>query len=226
MVSDAAVHAQMTYDAVDRAAHQAGLIVMGACSPRQQDPKGGTGTLILLGAGPAFWPVFTGSPESQDQRPNPVDRWSKRIIGAIAVDLGANTSFPSDGPPFAPFIQWALATGRFHTSPVGMMVHDTVGLMISIRGALMFDAAFPLPAVTQGSPCAACDAPCVAACPVGALSISNGYDVDACRAFLNGADGHSCMSRGCAARRACPVSAGAERQDAQSAFHMKAFNPS
>ena len=33
------------------------------------------------------------------------------------------------------------------------------------------------------------------------------------------------MDNGCRARRACPLSAGADREPAQSAHHMKAFHP-
>ena len=49
----------------------------------------GTRTLLLLGpAEPGFWAHLTSAPE-WDGAPDPVDRWSRRVIGRIACDLGA-----------------------------------------------------------------------------------------------------------------------------------------
>jgi hypothetical protein len=59
---------------------------------------------------------------------------------------------------------------------------------------------------------------------VEALSPDN-YDVERCKAHLNTEDRANCMDQGCAARRVCPISQTYGRQAAQSAFHMKAFNP-
>lgn len=211
---------------IETLAGERGLIVMGAFHPRQvYGPDHQTGTLILLGAGAQFWPVFSNSPEYRDGRPHSVDRWSERVVSAFALQMGVSCSFPFGGPPYEPFIDWALKSGRCWQSPVGMLVHDTVGLMVSFRGALHFDEELLLPATTTPSPCLTCEAPCTTACPVEALSAKGDYDLDACHGFLSSEQGHDCMSRGCAARRACPVSAGAARTDAQSALHMKAFHP-
>ena len=180
-------------------------------------------TLVLLGAGPGFWPVFTASPEHADGAPDPIDRWSRRVIGGLAP--GARAVFPFDGPPYAPFLAWARASGAAWDSPVGMLVHDRAGLMISYRGALRFEGELPLPPRPASAPCTACAAPCTTACPVDALSAARGYDVAACHAFLDTAEGQDCLTRGCRARRACPVSESFGRDPAQSAFHMKAFHP-
>lgn len=41
----------------------------------------GTRTLLMLGpAEPGFWPHLTTQPEWQDRQPDPVDRWSRRVI--------------------------------------------------------------------------------------------------------------------------------------------------
>jgi len=213
----------MSYAAVEQAARAAGLIVMGAAA---HDPDGEVGTLILLGTGPQFWTAFSTSAEATDGAAHPVDRWSKRVIGGIARDLGAACSFPSDGPPYAPFIAWAMATGRFAQSPVGMMVHDRVGMMISLRGALLVTETLALPAPPRFDPCTSCAAPCASACPVRALSAAAPYDVPACHDFLDGDGAKSCMVDGCLARRACPLSRGAGRRSEQSALHMRSFHPS
>lgn len=210
----------MTLDRIAALADPSGLFVMGTTTLED-----GTG-LALIGAGVGLWPIFTASPEYGDGQADPLDRWSKRVIGALAAEVGADTAYPSDGPPYLPFIAWALKTGRFFQSPTGMMVHDIAGLMISIRGALLFDAPIASRTRTQTSPCDSCrDRPCISACPVGALSAEHAYDVPQCKGFLDTAEGADCLAQGCRVRRACPVSEQFGRTPAQSAFHMKAFHP-
>ena len=180
-------------------------------------------TVILVGAGPGMWPIFTASPECKDAAPDPLDRWSKRVLGALAADLDGSAQFPSDGPPYLPFIAWATATGRFWQSPTGMLIHDTAGLMISIRGALRLPAQQIL-AVEATNPCDTCaEKPCLGACPVDALSADHAYDVPACKAHITAPEGADCLNLGCRVRRACPVSQRFGRDPAQSAFHMRAF---
>ena len=202
----------MTLTEIHEAVAPHGLMVMGS-----------DGVRVLIGTDANWWNIFVTSPEFNDAQKDPVDRWSKRILGALAIQIRAEASFPSDGPPYAPFITWALATGRFWQSPTGMMIHDTAGLMISIRGALTL----PQPTTAQAigpSPCDTCeDRPCISACPVNALSATAPYDVPACKAYLDTSGGEACMTLGCHVRRACPVSQRFARPDAQSAFHMKAF---
>ncbi|MBI1415624.1 MAG: ferredoxin [Limimaricola sp.] len=183
----------------------------------------GTRSLLLLGpAEPAFWPRFQSSPEAADGAPNPLDRWSMRVIGALAQAHGGTALFPFGGPPWHPFYSWALASGRAHASPIGLLVHVEAGLFVSYRGAIALPRDIDLPPPLP-SPCPTCAAPCRTACPVGAFDA--GYDVAACHGFLATPAGDTCMTQGCAARRACPVGAG-RRDPAQSAFHMRAFHPS
>lgn len=185
----------------------------------------GGDTVILLGPHePGFWAIFSTSPEYLDGAPDPLDRWSKRVIGTLADAWGGVAVFPSDGPPYPPFLAWARDSGRAWAAPVGMLVHDRAGLMVSYRGAVRVAGRLPLPA-TGNTPCKTCaDTPCRSACPVNALS-ATAYDTDTCHAFLRTDAGQDCMTQGCAARRACPVSATYGRLAAQSAFHMKAFHP-
>jgi len=184
--------------------------------------------IVLLGPGFRFWEVFTASHEYTDERPHPLDRWSQRVISNLADSLGASALFPFGGPPFRPFPDWALNSGRFWSSPGRLLVHDQTGLMVSFRGALGFsevvsetDAKNPhdLPE----KPCTTCKGqPCLTACPVDALT-ETGYDIARCKSFLQSDAGRDCMERGCAVRRACPISKGALRYPEQSAFHMRAF---
>jgi hypothetical protein len=208
----------MTFDEIEQSAADVGLIVMGAVP--------NDGTLVLLGTGAAFWPIFVGSSERRDGQPDPIDRWSRRIVDGLASHLDANAVYPFGGPPYEPFISWALASGRAYQSPVGMLVHDAVGMMVSFRGALRFSESLIVPAANASNPCQTCaDQPCTTACPVGALSAAHSYDIDACHAYLDTQAGQDCMVNGCVARRRCPVSQLARRNSVQSNLHMKAFHP-
>jgi len=179
-------------------------------------------TLVLIGPQGRWWQSFVTSDEWRDNQPHPVDRWSKRILNTIATDLGGSALFPSDGPPYPPFVNWAKATGRMWQSPVGMLVHARAGLWVSFRGALALP--FPLDLPVAANPCNQCPGqPCRTACPVGALA-PTGYDTAACHSFLDTGPGTDCMSQGCAARRACPAGQSHARSPAQSAYHMRQFH--
>ncbi|MDD7971621.1 ferredoxin [Roseinatronobacter sp. HJB301] len=197
---------------------------MGAVQRDQAALPDGVQTLVLLGPyEPGFWPEFTASPEYMDRAPDPMDRWSRRIIDALAQELGASAIYPFGTQPPHPFYTWALATGRIWSSPVQFLVHDTAGLWASFRGALGFSDRVDVPAA-PAPPCTDCARPCATACPVGALT-PQGYNVPACHAFLDSAAGQRCMTGGCAVRAACPVSRAFGRQSEQSAFHMRQFHP-
>lgn len=182
----------------------------------------GTRTLLMLGPKePGFWPHLTSQPE-WDGAPDPVDRWSRRVIGRIACDLRAKALFPFGGPPYHPFYPWALRTGRVWDSPVRLLVHAGQGLLVSFRGALALKEAVDLPLRAE-KPCEACAAPCLTRCPAGAITAA-GYDVPVCHAFLDRPEGAECLTGGCLVRRACPVSQSYARLPEQSAYHMGQFH--
>jgi len=200
-----------------------GLDVYGAFHP-DMDDFSQAASLVLLGPAADFWRVFTASDIYQDNRPDPIDRWSENVISKIAQALGARPIFPFGGPPYAPFLQWARASGQAWNSPVGMLVHNRTGLMVSYRGALAFDKKLTLPNQAFHNPCETCTTkPCLSACPVGALSDAGAYDVPACYSYMDSDAGKTCLTEGCLVRRACPASVGAGRLAEQSALHMRAF---
>ncbi|MGX9353059.1 ferredoxin [Shimia sp. W99] len=214
----------MTYALIEKAAQAKHLEILGGFHPAPDDEHlSGFGTLLMFGPRePGFWQAFTTQSEYLDGTPNPVDRWSSRVITSLAVAFNAQPFFPYGGPPYQPFFQWALRTGRCHSSPISLLVHDTAGLFASFRGALAFQQMLDLPAPLP-NPCTTCTAqPCRTSCPVDAFT-GGAYHVDACRAYLTQNRQGSCMSQGCAARRACPVSQSYGRVEAQSALHMQAF---
>ena len=212
---------QVTLASIEALAARHFLAVLGGfgCADDAGLPKG-TRSLILLGPKePGYWRHVTSQPEWGG--PDPVDRWSRRVIGGMACDLGAKALFPFGGPPYHPFYQWALRTGRIWDSPVRLLVQAEQGLLVSFRGALALKEVVEVPAAAR--PCDGCAAPCLTACPAGALG-GTGYDVPACHAFLDQPEGADCLNSGCAVRRACPVSQGYARLPEHSAYHMGTFH--
>jgi len=180
-----------------------GLTHLGHCPLEPSDalPHEG-GTLVLLGPDePDFWPLFAASPEYTDGQPDPMDRWSRRVIDALATDAGGVAYYPFGDAPYRPFYTWALRSGQAWSSPIAFLVHATRGLFVSYRGAVWVPETMPVTPAPK--PCDTCAAPCATACPVDAFA--DGYDVDACRNYLRTPAGEDCVTKGCAARRACPV---------------------
>lgn len=213
----------MTYDEIEALGHAEHLRILGGLAVEDAGDfdLADMQTLLLLGPDePNFWPAFQASEEYHLPQ-DPLDSWSKRVIGTLAKRLSGRAIFPSDGPPYPPFFRWALATGRSHSSPVNLLVHDHAGLMVSFRGVLALPMRLDLPP-NPASPCQSCATrPCVGRCPVGALTPA-GYDVARCKTYLRTKEGQDCM-QGCAVRRACPQSQSFGRLPEQSAFHMAAF---
>ncbi len=213
---------------IANAIERAGLVARGGFALDESDRKAGlTGVeaIVLVGAaGAQGWSAFADSPEVRDGDVHPLDRWSRRVIGALAADLGASAFFPFGGPPHWPFQRWAMRAETVHVSPLGLLIHCDYGLWHSYRGALGFAQPIAVPARTpRASPCETCpERPCLGACPVGAFA-PGGYDVDACAAHLRDEAGRACMDGGCLARRACPVGADYTHGPAQARFHMRAF---
>lgn len=208
---------QVTYASINEKLKRSGLILRGGFTQEDQ-------TTLLIGPNePSFWDYFRNSPEYKDTLPDPMDRWSKRVIGAIASDLNSKAVYPSDGPPYAPFYTWAVLSKKAFVSPLKLLVHEDVGLMISYRGALVLDQAIKLPVSSEKSPCEACSKPCISACPADAFSIV-AYDTDACKSFLCSNTGQdTCLQKGCSVRLSCPLSPKNSRHADQTKFHMKAF---
>ncbi len=199
--------------------------MLGGFHPNEDDKTPDTcKTLLLLGPAKNFWPHFKNAPEAKDEQKDPIDRWSIRTITAIADGLDATAVFPFGGPPYQPFYSWALRTGQIWSSPVMLAVHNTHGLFVSFRGALLLPYKIDLPEPPKQAPCDTCEKPCLTACPINALT-GEGYDLDPCHSFLDTKEGADCMTSGCAVRRACPIG-NTLRSPAQSAYHMSVFHKS
>ncbi|WP_420962813.1 hypothetical protein [Brucella sp. IR073] len=180
---------------------------------------------VLVGhAGSSIWPHFSRWHANEGWgRADPLDDWSKQVLGEAARRLGARAVFPSD-KPWLPFQQWAKRAEGLKPSPLGLLIHPAYGLWHAYRGALLFDGAIDFPARGESEhPCDQCMAkPCLAACPVEAFD-GAGYAVERCRDYLVTEAGKTCRDGGCLARLACPVGREYAYTPAQQQFHMAAF---
>ncbi len=214
----------VTLEAIEAGASAEYLTVLGgfACEADEPGLPAGTRTVLLLGPKePGYWAHLTAQPE-WDGAADPVDRWSRRVIGRLACDFGGKALFPFGGPPYHPFYRWALRTGRIWDSPVRLLVQAEQGLMVSFRGALALREVVTLPPPLP-RPCETCARPCLTACPAGVLGV-DGYDVPGCHRYLDSAAGADCREMGCAVRRACPLSQTYARLPEHSAYHMGQFH--
>ena len=215
-------------DAVFSAIGRTGLVARGAFRLRADEQSGALAhiqTIALAGmAGRDGWNAFATSAEARAGAGHPLDRWSRRVIEALARDLGATALFPFGGPPFWPFQQWARRAEPVHPSPIGVLIHPRYGLWHSYRGALGFREALDVPELDPApSPCDSChERWCLNTCPVAAFS-AGGYDVGACASYLEDPTGADCMRAACRARRACPVGAEHVYGAVQASFIMRAF---
>ena len=195
-----------------------GLQVVGIRDGPVADGLPYDGQVILPGPHePGFWSAFQTSPEATGDTPDPLDRWSRRIIDSLAAACGGTAVHPFGGPPFPTF---ATRSGATWPSPIGLLIHANVGLWVSFRGAILIRTPARHAVSTHKRPCDTCPARCTTACPIDAFS--NGNDIAACKTRINGPARADCITRGCPARRICPVGADL-RLPAQAAFHMEAF---
>jgi ferredoxin len=216
-----------TYEHLRQKLAVVGLVARGGFHPQPADAlpeiKGRpVQTLVLLGfTGTQGWPIFANSAEFRDGCANPLDRWSMRVIDALADELGGRAFYPSDGPPWWPFQRWARRALALHVSPLGVLIDPTFGLWHSYRGALALPIDIEVPvSVPWPDPCSSCESKhCLNSCPVGAVQ-PGAYDVDSCRSHVRTTD--TCRA-GCQARRACPVGAEHAYASAQANFYMRAF---
>lgn len=199
----------------------------GEAAPTLSDGRTAASVVLIGNIGSSLWPAFSRWRNNQPDGggSDPLDTWSKEVIGPIAVIAKAAAWFPSD-PPWQPFQQWAMRAEGLKASPLGILIHPAYGLWHGYRGALGF--AVPVedePAPHGAHPCDACpDQPCLTTCPVAAVH-EHAFDVPACRSHLRTPQGQGgCMARGCLARAACPVGAEYRYEDTQLRFHMAALS--
>ncbi|RWN33938.1 MAG: 4Fe-4S dicluster domain-containing protein [Mesorhizobium sp.] len=208
-----------------------GLILRGGfVFPDDEDAPHGTSgaparSVLLVGqAGAAPWPHFLRWRENQPRTiADPLDNWSRQVIGAVANEFQARAVSPSD-KPYLPFQQWAMRAEGLKPSPLGILVHPQYGLWHAYRGALLFEDELPIQA-GEAAPhlCDSCvEKPCLKSCPVDAYS-EQGFAYQSCLAHVREAGGSPCRSGGCLDRNSCPYGTEYRYPPEVQAFHMASF---
>jgi hypothetical protein len=247
-----------------------GLNVLLPLSPAAFDPAaaplgladllaGAAGALIVGSGGPAFFGLFERAPEAADGAPNPLDRYTARVVARAAREAldplaiahavrfpfdqtpdgkgggphplpsrslprrsppGQARLHPGDAQPLIPFQRIGRAAGLGGPGPLGLQIHPRFGPWWAYRALIVLDRPLP-PAPPPGDGCAGCDAPCVAACPAGAVG-RGGFDVAACHGRRLVA---APCRLSCDARIACVRGPEHRYRDVELAFHMRASMP-
>jgi len=206
-----------------------GRFVIAADETAARPELAGRQAMLFGNAGGAMWQAFRRAPEFADGLPNPMNRWTERIVGE-ALDDPEEALFPF-GEAIWPFQRWAKRALGIEASPLGLLIHPEWGLWFALRCAVVLpETEASIQAVEKRiHPCDTChEKPCLSACPVSAFSLS-GYDVAACRSWIGStpsrgdSGGRDCLRSGCGARDACPVGRGWRYGGDQIRFHMAAF---
>jgi hypothetical protein len=189
---------------------------------------GARAALIVGSGGPAFFDGFEAAGvEAADGGPNPLDRYTRRVVEAIAMatlgplGVGHAVFFPFAGAtPVIPFQRLGRAAGVGPPGPLGLQIHPVYGPWWAYRALIVIDSALST-GPSLGDVCAGCPAPCVAACPGAAVSLA-GFSIPACHAHRLRAV--PCRLS-CAARIACVRGPEHRYRDEALAFHMAASMP-
>ncbi|MDJ0614203.1 MAG: ferredoxin [Rhizobiaceae bacterium] len=188
--------------------------------------------IVIGNAGPEMWRVFSVSAEFGDGLPNPMNRWTRRVLEEAALNFCDFCIFPFD-EPYWPFQRFLSSASHIGQSPLGLYIHPEFGLWHALRGVLVFEdrqrfdslfntKGFDVKELIQ-HPCDTCaDKPCLSACPVGAFN-GTALDVKSCFEHLDADHDPKCMTLGCRARHACPVGNEYRYDAEQIRFHMRSY---
>lgn len=140
-----------------------------------------------------------------DPAPGPGRRWI--FCGALEAEaLGVGLDFRV----------LAAAAGLGWRGRLGLLMHPEAGPWIGLRAACL--TVEPLAAggeLAGPGPCGGCPAPCVAACPAGAITAA-GWQVGPCARHQQASTG---CQPGCLSRSACPAGAAHRYDPLQAAYH-------
>lgn len=172
-------------------------------------PLGRYSRLVLIGnGGTNMWDVLRRSTTGPwIDRADPVDDFSKAVtrqfVEKYLLDADSHLFYP--GPSSVSLIQLGALANWSHSSPLGLGIHPRYGLWFAYRAAFLTTAELALRTEAAAAhPCEACvEKPCVSACPVGAVSATDLFDVSTCYGHRLQPESN-CASQ-CFARAACPV---------------------
>lgn len=196
----------------------------GSAAPADLHPRYRRAVVLGSGGG-AFWARFRAAHPGPPQLPgNPLDRYTEARVEALLAPLReddpeAVAAYPFTHPrQLLPFMGLVAELGFLGKAPFGVAVDPEHGPWFAWRAAVLTAAPYPESVFPAASPCAACPAPCVAACPAEAVDKA-GFRWRDCVTFRLGAE--TCRER-CLAREACPVGLGSRYTTEAIRYHYTA----
>jgi epoxyqueuosine reductase len=207
------------YDAVATPAYRAGGIDRDARS-----------IVVIANGGGVFWSAFQRHAARNPgwfERENPLDDFTREVVerevAPAVCDAGVRCTlvYPfMDGGRTLNFIELGKIAGIAGPSILGVAVHPVYGPWIAFRAALLIDELIDAPGEAAGfDPCPSCvPRSCMAACPVGAVSYPQGWDIPACLTHRVEVE-PDCAPR-CHARAGCVLGPEHRYPDDELAYHQ------
>jgi ferredoxin len=205
---------------------QAWLPLTALSAPGGGWPVGARSLLLLGSAGGGLWSsfqkhlsVFPAWSTRQDPLDDYVLSLFWRDYDCFEQEWGECVLYtPNDTVCPLDFVKLAQVAGWGGSGPLGLAVHPQFGPWFALRGAIV--SSFVPDEWSQPmteSVCVSCEAPCVSACPVGAVQ-RDGWQFSLCSSHR--IEGKDCQDS-CHARWACPVGQVHRYSSVQLRFHMQ-----
>jgi len=165
----------------------------------------------------AQWPSETSGP---------LDEFCRSELSGLLADTVHEFLFPLPRrAPTPPLVALLDRLGLYRSSPIMSSLHGRFGSWWAVRAVIALRG--PVVTAPQASlesdPCVGCPAPCVSACPSGAVT-RDGWRWDRCAAERC-SDGSDCADR-CLARLVCPAGEPFRYSDPVVRYHYLASLPS
>jgi epoxyqueuosine reductase QueG len=199
---------------------------------RARELAPGARSIVIIGNGGGdFWAAFKRHAAANPgwmNREHPLDDFTREIVeSSIAAPLRESGHRCTVVYPFVQdartlnFMELGKLAGLAGPSIVGVGVHPEFGPWIAFRAALLLDELIDAPGPAIGfDPCPSCvPRSCIAACPVGAVSVATGWDLRKCLTHRVEVEA-DCESR-CHSRVACVLGPQHVYPDDELAYHHR-----
>ncbi|MBF0280737.1 MAG: hypothetical protein HQM13_23295 [SAR324 cluster bacterium] len=205
---------------------QIGLNVVGVASGQSwQKFLPGCQSVIVWGSGGTLlWEEFLKDlkqfPQRFSQNSHPLDNYVLRALTRIDPNPPASRRWircAADETEFLDFRTLGYQAGLGWESKLGLLLNSDYGPWLGLRLACFtMDSIEPTGPLRDIEPCAGCRAPCVEACPAGAVSKNSRWDVALCASFHQKS---TLCDQTCLAREACPEGQPHQYSNLQRHYH-------
>ena len=176
--------------------------------------------VLLFGhGGTALWSHVR---HQVDRDPDPIDDYAVGVAATFmdqqAPGADYRILYPADVCG-SPLLALGELAGWHNPSPFLLGVNATWGSWFAYRALVVADSYLPTtPPMSEQSPCLGCPAPCISACPAGAVN-HTAFDMNACAKHRLQSD--SSCAETCLSRTACPVAEEHRYSDEQLCYHYR-----